>query len=310
MSEIESGLTGNIEVANDNIEKVENNDNNEQRGTYITETDDKQGIAKKDGVNDTIIIEKLQNGEIKYPDYLDATTYDLKEKKLIEAGVVSKFKELEETKKRADGLRRILSEKGAPENDGDYIAEYKADSRFEKFIETEEGKTVLNELKDIAKENGFTKKQYQASVDYVNNKLEKLGIVNTMSAVEMEAKRQEWIVEQKKLLGDNADAIIKSNVDFITNNGFFNTVEKKELMRICDSGAIGISVVSKIKKALTYDKVGTPEIPITANSQLGMPDINTLKRQYKNATAEQAQELFNIYMKGVEKGIYQRGGLV
>lgn len=169
---------------------------------------------------------------------------------------------------------------------------YKPDSKFSKYYESdEETKNTLNDFNKIAKDNNLTKEQHRAIVDFMNNVLEKTGIFDTRTDLEKKAQQEEWLKNEKAKLGENADKIINSNVEFINNFGMFNKEQKNELLNFMSRNALSCSVVNTLKNCLIGNEKSIPsDIKVG-----GLADDYTLAKEYydEKTSDRRREEIIN-----------------
>lgn len=201
-------------------------------------------------------------------------------------------KDIQEDKKEEKQEEKKIEEKGI-----EY--DYKPDSKYSKYYESDkETQNNLKQFNKLAKDNNFTKEQHKAVIDFMNNIMEKVGIFDTRSETEIKVDNENWIKEEKAKLGENADNIINSNVEFVNNFGMFNEEQKKELLNFMGKGALSCSIVNIIKNCLLG---GTSKnIPTDLNIG-GLPDDYTLAKEYNNPnTTEKRRE--EIIRQRIEAG--------
>ncbi len=198
--------------------------------------------------------------------------------------------------KQIKDLRRLVAKnKKAPKTAEEYDNDI--DSMFKRFYDTEAGKRILRDAKEEAFKNNLSKEQFKNNLDFINRKLVEIGLIDTRTDKEREADLNKWRQEQYKLIGPNAEQTIKVNVDFINTSSNFNKTEKEQLLRLVDSGVVGLSIVNKIRNYLDYNRAEYSEIPTTINTGES-PDLVTLIKQYKKEKDnEKAAELFNKIIK-------------
>jgi hypothetical protein len=202
--------------------------------------------------------------------------------------------EVEKLKKQVKDLTAKLSKNSkAPKDIKEYDNAYVVDSKYENYFNSEDGKNTLKDLKEFAKNNGLSLDQYKNLVDNTLNTLIKKGVIDTRSENEIKAQQQLWVQKQKEILGDNADHIIKTQVDFIKTTPNFSKEEKMQLLNLVNGGVIGISIVNKLRNYIEYDRYESTEIPTNINTGVDA-DVATLVKQYKKEVDnDNAAELFN-----------------
>ena len=184
-----------------------------------------------------------------------------------------------------------------PEKDINDYGDYKPDSRYKKFYDNDDKtKNNLKEFNKLAKENNFSKEQHKAILDYLNGFMEKVGIFDTRSDAEKKLEQEEWLKKEKEKLGEDADHIINSNVEFVNNFGMLNEEQKDELLKFMAKDAISCSIVNVLRNCLVEDK----NIPTNLNIG-GLPDDYTLAKEYNNPeTSDRRRE--EILRQRIEAG--------
>lgn len=233
------------------------------------------------------------NAEI--PEGLDAEIFDAKTRTFKESAVVDRLKHLNEQvesyKKQATDMRRKLS-KGvdAPNSVEEYSTAYKPEERYV-FLEGDESnnathvKEVLKSLDSFAFEHGLSVETAKDLKNMYLEYAENVQIIDGRSDEEKEQARADFISEQKKLLGDDADTIIKENLKFFKEYGFFNDDEKKVLLSAMDKSAVWNGIGLKFRKL--FGQNTSADIPVRGVAVSGLADDKALAREYyDNATTD------------------------
>ena len=226
-----------------------------------------------------------ENSKSNYPDGFDEETYDLKTSSVRYDKVKEKFenydREIEKLQHQNLDLRKIVSKGKAPQDLKDYELNYKPDSRYEKYYnEDETTKETFRSFNELAKNTGLNLEQHKAIVDFMNETLVKAGVFDIRSKEEIEKQKNDWIKSEKEKLGLNADNMIKEDIEFINNFGGFNEEQREELKKFVGSGAIGVSIVNAVKRAI-YGSGRNEDIPTNVNIG-GLPDDITLAKEYRD----------------------------
>lgn len=168
------------------------------------------------------------------------------------------LEELSRQTKRAEDLRKKLSNGvKVPQKAEEY-----------EVVPTEEIKDLLDTksefftgLQGIALKQGLSKEQFNGFVnDYLAMCVEKGVVTKPQSEEEIKAAKEQYVAEQKKILGANADEQIQSAVSFIESEcrkGVLDEQEKEALRGFADKSAINIRALNKLR-----EMAGQPVVPV------------------------------------------------
>ena len=228
-------------------------------------------------------------------DIFDTETMTLKQDKVAER-LKSLKEESEKYKKQAVDMRRKLS-KGVdtPATKEEYAEGYALDSKYDEALADKDSPVSkyvdasLKNFDNIAMENGFTLQQANIVKDLFMKVMEEVSIIDTRSDEVKEAERAKFIEQQRKLLGDDADKIIRQNADWVANYNFFDKGEKQVLSDMIKGSATGNMIVAKIRKLFGQNEI---EIPATVSAD-GLADDVTLAKEYNrpDTTPQRRQEI-------------------
>lgn len=264
------------------------------------------------GLTEGLTEEKTPNADI--PEGFDAEIFDAETRTLKEAAVADRLKHLNEQvenyKKQATDMRRKLS-KGvdAPETIDAYESGYKPEERYE-FLDTDDSenathvKEVMKSLDQFAFDHGLSVETAKDLKNMYLKYAEDVQIIDGRSDEEKEQSRIAFINEQKKMLGDGADTIIKENLKFFKEYGFFNDDEKKELLSAMDKSAVWNSIGYKMRKL--FGQNSSADIPVRGVAVSGLADDVTLAREYNDPKTTDARR-WEIIQQRVDAG--RQGGL-
>ena len=255
-----------------------------------------------DGIVETEETPEVETPSI--PEGFDDTLYDVETQSLKLDAVRDKFtakdKEIENYKKQALDLRRKLS-KGVETPDSIEKYEYTPDAKYDAYVMNEESaegkhiKETMDELSKFALDNGLSLEASKNLKTLALQYMEKVHILDTRSDDEKKEDRKKYLEEQRKILGDDAEKVIKDNVDFYSARGPF-TPEEREFLR----SAIGESAVANniLRKMREFMNTGmTQDIPVTSYSS----DIEALRREYLDEkTSDKRRE--QILYQAAEEG--------
>lgn len=259
--------------------------------------------------------EKPVEGNAPIPEGLDEEIFDTETRQLKEAAVVERLKSLNEKaesyKKQANDMRRKLS-KGveAPEKIEAYAENYVPDERYEFLMddtETTEGKhihEVLGNLDKFAYDHGLSVETAKDLKNLYMKYAEDVQIIDGRTEEEKAQARAEYIAQQKKLLGDNADEILKQNRRFTENYGLWSDDEKKYLLGEMNKSAVANSVWQKVRKL--FDANTSDDIPVRGVSVSGLADDRTLADEYYNPNTSDQRRMEIIQLR-IDAG--REGGL-
>ena len=239
------------------------------------------------------------------PEGFDEALYDTETQSLRLDAVRDRFsakdKEIESYKKQALDLRRKLS-KGVETPDSIEKYEYTPDSKYDTYLLDEESlegkhiKETMDNLSKFALENGLSLEASKNLKGLALNYMEKVHILDTRTDDEKKAERKAYLEEQRKILGDNAEEIIKDNLEFYKERGPFTREEREAIREIIGESAIGNNVLSKMREfmntGMTYD------IPATSDYN---SDVEALRKEYLDEkTSDKRRE--QILYKAAEEG--------
>ena len=250
--------------------------------TQTVDETETQEIETEGGLTEGLTETQTPNADI--PEGLDAEIFDAETRTFKEAAVVDRLKHLNEQvesfKKQASDMRRKLS-KGvdAPEKVEDYDTSFKFDERYE-FVKDDESnagkhvKEVMKSLDDFAFEHGLSVETAKDLKNMYLKYAEEVSIIDGRSDEEKEQARAEFINEQKKMLGDGADTIIKESIGL------------------------------KFRKL--FGQSTSADIPVRGFAVSGLADDKALAREYyDNATSDQRR--LEILQQRIDAG--RTGGL-
>lgn len=244
------------------------------------------------------------------PELWDESTMTLKKDAVLER-LKSKDAEIEKYKKQSLDMRRKLS-KGVetPENIEDYAADYIFDEKYDSTLADKDSdiskyvNSAMNEINKLAVENGFTLQQTKVVKDKFMQVMEDVSLIDTRSDDEKAKSRAAYIQEQKKLLGDDADNIIKSNANWVANYNFFEGPAKEFLSKALQDSAAGNLVVYQIRQLLRDKTAVNNSIPTMPASD-GLPSDEEYRKEWKEATPERRMRIIQERMAaGRERDLF------
>lgn len=231
-----------------------------------------------------------------YPEGFDADLYNLETKSLREDKVRERLEENKKTidslEKQKHDLRKIIS-KGKTTDLKDYEM-YKPDSKYSKYYtDDEKTKTMFNEFNKLSQNAGLNVEQHKMIVDYMNEVLEKVGVFDPRTEEQKQLQMEDWRREEYKKIGDNAELVIKKNLDFIKNYNFLNEEQKKELTTFATQNAMKLSIVNTFRQILDS---GKEEIPTSINAG-GLPTDKELWGEFLKADDTRKEQIIKDRIK-------------
>jgi len=220
-------------------------------------------------------------------------------------------KEKEEMyEKRILDLRRKVSDGKAPEKLDEYFLDYAPpDKKFEKYFDFPN--MPEQDVKDIKQITGLlaqhyhgaalTKRQAEDMTKMVLHVLDSTGVIDTRTKDEIHIQKGRWIEDQKKMLGSNAENIIREAKLFVETTGVFNAKTKNMLLQLMEEqGADAIDAIYQIKEAYS----GAGGMPTTVSGLAGLPSDAQLKQEYLDVktTNMRRQEIIAMRAKSGRPG--------
>lgn len=234
------------------------------------------------------------------PDGLDADIFDAETRTLKESAVVERLKQnqadIEKWKKQANDMRRKLS-KGveAPEKIEAYAENYVPEERYDFIMEdneTVEGKhihDVLGKIDEFAFNHGMSVETAKDLKNLYMKYAEDVQIIDARSEEEKAESRKQYIEEQRKMLGDNADEILKANKRFLEDYGLWTDDERKYLLGEINKTAVANTIWGKIRKL--FGQSASDDIPTRGVSVSGLADDRSLADEYYNPNTTDARRM-------------------
>lgn len=249
------------------------------------------------------------------PEGLDDEIFDAETRMLKEDKVVERLKknteDIEKWKKQANDMRRKLS-KGvdAPEKVEAYAENYVPDERYEFIMgdnETVEGKhihSVLSDLDKFAFEHGLSVETAKDLKNMYMRYAEDVQIIDGRSEEEKAKAKADYVAQQRKILGDNADVILKENKKFTEEYGLWSDDERKYLLNEMNKSAVANTVWQKVRQL--FGQNTSDDIPVRGVSVSGLADDRTLADEYYKDTTTDARRMEILQMR-IDAG--RTGGL-
>lgn len=283
-----------------------------------TEADAPEQKASEENQNEEGLLgkeEKKPEDNAPIPEGLDAEIFDAETRQLKEDKVVERLKQntadIEKWKKQANDMRRKLS-KGvdAPDDVKAYAENYVPEERYDFVMEdneTDVGKHIheaLSAIDEFAFNHGMS---VEAAKDLKNLYMayaEDVQIIDARSDEEKAAAKEKYIAEQRKMLGEDADNILKANKKFAEDYGLWSDDERKYILSEMNKSAVANSVYGKVRKL--FGQNPSDDIPTRGVSVSGLADDRTLADEYyKPETTDQRR--MEILQLRIDAG--RQGGL-
>lgn len=234
------------------------------------------------------------------PEGLDDEIFDAETRTLKEDKVVERLKQntadIEKWKKQANDMRRKLS-KGveAPDDIKEYAEKFIPDERYDFVMddtETNAGKhvhDVLDVLDKFAFEHGMSVETAKDLKNLYMKYAEDVQIIDARSDEEKAESRKKYLEEQRKMLGDNADTILKENKRFAEDYGLWTDEERKYILNEMNNKAVANTIWGKVRKL--FGQNASDDIPTRGVSVSGLADDRTLADEYYASTTTDARRI-------------------
>lgn len=215
----------------------------------------------------------------------------------------------EKYEKRILDLRRTISKGNAPEKKEEYFQDYAPEERFMKFFdEKAENAEDMKQIQEVFGQTYFDAGLNREQANKMSNAfcglMEGLGIFDTRSDAQKIQAKIDWITEQKKALGSNADNIIREARTFIDNAPIFSAKTKNALNKMMDEqGAPFVDTIYQMKEA--YGGGAGGQVPSASIAGLGsLPSDGELKEEYmrKGTTDYRRQEIIQLRARAGRTG--------
>lgn len=230
------------------------------------------------------------------PALFDAETGNLKTDEVIKALTQANEAKTSAEKQALDMRRKLSKGVNVPTDAADYAKDYKVAEKYAQFFSDEQkdtpvGKFARESMDVIDKkchECAMSTQQAAEMKNLFHEFLEQVNIFDIKTEDEKKAERQAWVSEQKKMLGENADEIIKRNVAHYQNDNMFTPEERKVILSLLDQGYEGVSIFDKMRRAIHGTALGD-DIPVQTNFT-GLADDNSLLAEYKDPKTSDARK--------------------
>ena len=239
------------------------------------------------------------------PEGFDENLYDVETQSLrmdkVKERLDNDAKEIENFKKQALDMRRKLS-KGVEVPDSVEKYEYVPDQKYDKYVLNEDSlegqhiKEVMGVLSQFCLDNGLSLEASKNLKSLALGYMEDVHILDTRSEEEIKKAKSEELEKQRKILGDDAEKIIKENVDFYKSYGFFDKDEREYILSQLGVSGQANKIYNKFMKL--FNTTSSIDIPQTSNVD---SSIEALKNEYYDEkTSDRRRE--QIIRKAAEEG--------
>lgn len=258
---------------------------------------------------------KEQTGDAPIPEGLDSEIFDTETRTLKESAVIERLKQnqadIDRYKKQANDMRRKLS-KGvnAPDDINDYSENFVADERYDYIIgdtsndNVKHVNEVLKSLDEFSYNHGMSLETAKDLKNMYLKYAENVKIIDCRTVEEKEQERANYILQQKKMLGDEADQIISDNVKFFKEYGFFSESEKNLFLNQMKESAEWNVIGMKIRKL--FGQNPSNDIPVRSLNVYDLADDETLAREYYDSKTTDTRRMQILQMR-IDAG--RQGGL-
>jgi hypothetical protein len=199
--------------------------------------------------------------------------------------------EIDTHKKRAEDMRRKISNGKVPEKPEEYFSGWTPDEKYKQvFGEDYSGKDTVSALtkrfSEAYHKAGLNKEQAADISGAVLETLAEQGVIDVRTVDEKNKAMNKWITEQRKQLGDSADDIIRGSKQFLENTPAFDDKTRRQLLQYMEYlGAPFIQAISALKSA--YGASAGKDIPPSPQSMSALPSDAELWDEYnKKDTSE------------------------
>lgn len=201
------------------------------------------------------------------------------------------FSDLEKFQKNAQDLRRIVSNKEAPEDAKGYFKDYKTpNDAFNALVEAQDENAVklMDKVGSKLHELGLSVKQGQEMTSLLAEIVGNTGVFKTPE--QQKAERQEFVAKELEKLGDDSGKIVNETASFIQNNNLLSDTDKQALLKsINDGGADVIMALNKMAKKYGEGS-GIPSSSLTG----ALESDAVLFEEYKTASPMRQQEIARL----------------
>lgn len=278
------------------------------------------GVAVAEKV-ETVEVTKEEDGLPEIPEGFNEHTYDRYKQEYKPDGIKEQMAKLEDERakfeKQALDMRRTISKGKAPEKTEEYLKDFEPEERFAKFYdsENENNAEVLGHVDgflNVAKDNALNPEQVKNVLNFFNEFSEKTGILDTRTTEQIALEQQDFKnAEYEKLataIGEDATEVdvakmVDNEVRWVQNISLFNEDQKTALVGLMNQGAVGVSIVHSIHRALGG---GGMDIP---TNEVIVGDLGTdaqLRAEYNNpsTTSERRVEIIKQRTNAGRRGSF------
>lgn len=207
------------------------------------------------------------------------------------------------------GMRRIISDKKAPEDKGEYFLDFAPEEKFMKFFDpaapdVEEITQVKGLLSDTYFDLGLTKSQGSKISEMMLNVLQSVDVLDVRTeqekATDKATAEKEYTLQLEKDLGANADILVREAKIFVENAPLFDETTKQSLSQMLETGGAGaVNMVHQLKSAFGGS---TGDLPVSISNLAGLKSDIELQAEFKDASSARRNEIINQRHKAGRTG--------
>jgi hypothetical protein len=256
--------------------------------------------GKLDSAPEVEVDETPANPNLEYPEGFDEKTYDLATKSVKTEGIAEREadlkKEMENYKKQAQDMRKIISKGKAKETADEYADGYVPQEGYEDFYNFEDGanpevKAGFDKVTKMSTEQALNTEQHRAVTDLMNELMTDVGALDTRTPEQREIQQKDWLREENKKLSDDpveAVRIINQTVEWVDGMNVFSDSEKETLGKVMDSGAEGVAIVNKFRTMFGGQGKDIPTVEVSGS---GLSSDLSLATEYNKPETSQARRI-------------------
>jgi hypothetical protein len=256
--------------------------------------------GKLDSAEEVVVDETPANPNLEYPEGFDEKTYDLATKSVKTEGIAEREadlkKEMENYKKQAQDMRKIISKGKAKETADEYADAYVPQEGYEDFYNFEDGanpevKAGFDKVTKMSTEQALNTEQHRAVTDLMNELMTDVGALDTRTPEQREIQQKDWLREENKKLSEDpveAVRIINQTVEWVDGMNIFSDSEKETLGKVMDSGAEGVAIVNKFRQMFGGNGKDIPTIEVSGS---GLSSDLSLATEYNKPDTTQARRI-------------------
>jgi hypothetical protein len=204
--------------------------------------------------------------------------------------------EIEAQKARAEVMRQKLSGGNAPATPEEYFSSYQAPDKYKSLFSAENQNkeavaALAGKLAQVYHANGLNRSQAAEISNTILETLEAIGAIDTRSEAEIQKQRAEWIANQQKQLGENANEIIVQSNKFVQDSMLDSDTKKQLVTAMEYAGAPLIKLIHSLKRS--FGQAAGANIPANVHALPGGKTEREYRDEYmdKNTSDERRREI-------------------